>query len=311
MKCAGPWRTLLAKSWRSVGERSTRFEIIDANLGRSDDTTILGAERNSSMTTATATVQATLWGTRARDFAETLEHFARPVYEVVFEQAEVEVGKRLLDVGCGPGLAAQLAAQRGAQVAGLDAAEASLEIARERTPAGDFRAGGMEDLPWADNSFDVVTGFNSFQYAADVLNALCEGRRVARPAGRVAMAVLARPEESDVAIVAAAVARFLLPPPSAAPGPFALSTPGRIESLLQQAGMEPLTSGEIACHLEFPDLETAVRGNLSTGSAAAAIQQAGVEAVARAISESLAQFRTGDGGYRLHNWVRYVIARVS
>lgn len=50
-----------------------------------------------------------------------------------------ETQLRLLDMGCGLGLAAQLAAGRGAQVAGLDAAETSIAIARERTPEGDFR----------------------------------------------------------------------------------------------------------------------------------------------------------------------------
>jgi SAM-dependent methyltransferase len=168
----------------------------------------------------------------------------------------------------------------------------------------------MEDLPWADNSFDIVTGFNSFQYAADVLNALCEARRVARPRGCVAMAVLTRPEENDIARAVAAMGRFLPPPPPGASGPFALSAPRRLEGILEQAGLEPLTSGEIACHLNFPDLETAVHGNMSSGPAASAIRQAGVEVVERLITESMAQFRTSDGGYRLHNWIRYVIARV-
>src|SRR5918911_4675678 len=104
----------------------------------------------------TAQIQGRLWGARARDYAAIAEGFFRPVYEAVFQAAEVGAGTRLLDVGCGPGLAAHLAAQRGAHVAGLDAAEASLVIARERTPEGDFRAGEMEELPWADNTFDVV-----------------------------------------------------------------------------------------------------------------------------------------------------------
>jgi len=256
----------------------------------------------------TALVQESLWGARARDFAEILEQFTQPLYEAVFDAAGVGAGTRLLDVGCGPGLAAQLAAWRGAQVAGLDAAEASLEIARERTPHADFRAGDMEDLPWADNSFDVVTGFNAFQYAADVVNALCEARRVARPGGRVAMAILGRPEESDIAVIAAAVGKLLPAPPPVAPGPFALSAPGRVEALLQQAGLTPLSSGEVDCPFEFPNLETAVRGHMSAGPATVAIRQAGVEAVQQAIAESLAPFRTSEGGYRQHNRFRYVIA---
>jgi SAM-dependent methyltransferase len=247
-------------------------------------------------------------GARARDYAEIVEPCALPLYEAVFRAAGVGAATRLLDVGCGPGLAARLAAERGAKVTGLDAAEASLAIARERTPEGDFRAGELENLPWPDNTFDAVTGLNAFQYAADVVNALREARRVVRPGGRVAMAVLGRPEDCELAGVAAALGQFLPPPPPGAPGPFALSAPGSLEGLLEQAGLAPLTSGEVDCPLEFPDLEAAVRGHMSTGHAAAAIRQAGVEAVQRAIVETLPPYRTAQGGYRQRNRLRYVIA---
>jgi SAM-dependent methyltransferase len=232
----------------------------------------------------------------------------RPVYERVFAEAGVGAGTELLDVGCGPGLAAHLAAQRGAQVSGLDAAETSLVIARERTPAGDFRAGEMEDLPWPDNTFDVVTGFNAFQYAADLANALREARRVARPGGRVAMVVWGRAEDCETVATVTALRKFLPPPPPGAPDPFALSAPGRVEGLLQQAGLAPLTSGEVDCPFDFPDLETAVRGHMSAGPAATAIRQAGAEVVQQAIAESLAPFRLNGSGYRQRNRFRYVIA---
>ena len=258
----------------------------------------------------TAQVHGSLWGARARDFAETLEPFGRPLYEAVFKAAEVGAGTRLLDVGCGPGLAAQLAAKRGARVAGLDAAEASLEIARVRTPQGDFRAGEMENLPWADNTFDVVTGFNAFQFAANPVNALREAWRVSRPGGRVVMAVLGRQEDVDSTIIAAALNKFLPSPLPGAPSPSSLSVPGRLEGLLEQANLSPLGSFEVDCPLEFPNLETAVRGHISTGVAAAAIRQAGVEAVQLAVAEALAPFRTSEGGYRQRNRLRYVIAVV-
>jgi SAM-dependent methyltransferase len=260
-------------------------------------------------TMGTAQLQGSLWGARARDYAEIVEHFVRPLYEAVFQAAGVEAGTRLLDVGCGPGLAAQLASRRGAHVAGLDAAEASLAIARERTPQGAFRTGEIEDLPWADNSFDVVTGFNAFQYAAGVVSALREARRVARPAGRVAMAVWGRAQDCDTVATVAALGTLLPPPPPGAPGPFALSAPGYVEGLLQQAGLAPLESGEVDCPFEFADLETAVRGHMSTGPAALAIKRAGAEAVQQAIAESLAPFRTSAGGYHQRNRFRYVIAQ--
>ncbi len=220
----------------------------------------------------TATMQESLWRERVQDDAEIVEPCSRPLYEAVF-----------------------------------DATEASLKVARERTPGGDFRVGEMEELPWPDNTFDVVTGFNAFQYAADVVNALQEDRQVARPGGRVVMAVLGRPEDCEIAVLVAALSAFL---PPGVPGPFALSAPGRVEGLLEQAGLAPLTSGEVNCPFEFPDLERAVRGNTAAGPAAAAIRQAGVDAVQRAIADALAPFRTSTGGYRLHNRLRYVLAAV-
>ena len=74
----------------------------------------------------------------------------RPVYEAVLERTRVTTGTRYLDVGCGAGMAAQIAAARGAQVSGIDAAEALLAIARRRTPTGDFRQGDLEELPFDD-----------------------------------------------------------------------------------------------------------------------------------------------------------------
>lgn len=122
------------------------------------------------------------------------------------------------------------------------------------------------------------------------------------------MAVLGRPEDCDIAALMPALGKFLPPPPPGAPGPFALSAPGRVEALLEQASLSPQKSGEVDCPFEFPNLEMAVRGNLSTGPSAFAIRQAGAEAVQQALAEALAPFRTSAGGYRLRNRVRYVIA---
>jgi SAM-dependent methyltransferase len=241
-----------------------------------------------------------------RDYAAIAEGFFRPLYEAVFTEAVVGTGTRLLDVGCGPGLAAHLAARRGAQVAGLDAAEASVAIARERTPQGDFRVGEMEELPWPDHTFDVVTSFNAFQFAADLRNALREARRVTKPGGRVAMVVWGREEDCETVRTVAAVSK-LLPPPPTAPGQ-PLSAPGRVEGLLQESGLAPLASAEVECVFAFPDLETAVRGLMSAGVMVAAARQVGAEPVQRAIAESLAPFRTEQGGYRQRNRFRYVIA---
>jgi SAM-dependent methyltransferase len=239
-----------------------------------------------------------------------MEEFFRPVYEQVFTATAVGGGTRLLDVGCGPGLAAHIAATRGALVAGLDAAEESLLIARERTPMGDFRAGDLESLPWSDVVFDVVTSFNAFQFAADLPTALREARRVIRPGGQVAMVVWGPDAECDTVATVAAVRALLPAPPRAMDSAPPFSVPGRMEDLLEQAGLVPQTSGVVECIFTYPDLETAVRGVRSAGVMVAAAQQVGEAAVRHAVEASLAAFRTRAGDYRQHNMFRYVIAAV-
>lgn len=142
-----------------------------------------------------AATQSDLWGERARDWAEVMEGWngwGIPLYRQVLERLNVGAGTDLLDVGCGAGRFCRIAADRGARVSGIDATAPLVEITRERTRNGDFRVGDMEALPWPDNSFDVVTGFNSFFFGADLVRALREARRVARPGGEVAMTVFGR-----------------------------------------------------------------------------------------------------------------------
>ena len=121
-----------------------------------------------------------LFGARATTWAETWEGSAgwgTPLYQHVLERVAVGSGTRVLDCGCGAGRFARMATDRGARVAGIDASEALIEIARERTREGDFRVGDIEALPWEDDSFDAVTGFSAFQFAQDKVRALREAAR--------------------------------------------------------------------------------------------------------------------------------------
>ena len=69
-------------------------------------------------------------GMRARDWADFQEGTVRPFFQAVLERTGVAAGTRYLDAGCGSGMAAQMAAARGAEVSGVDVAEAMLSIAR-------------------------------------------------------------------------------------------------------------------------------------------------------------------------------------
>jgi SAM-dependent methyltransferase len=259
----------------------------------------------------TAVVQSQLWGVRARDWADVQEGTFAPLFATVLDQAGTGAGTTVLDIGCGSGLFCQLAAQRGAQVCGLDASEPLLGIARERVPLGNFRTGEMEELPYPERSFDLVTGFNSFQFAADPVNALREAQRVTRPNGKLVIGVFGSPQDCDARAYFAALGSLLPPPPAGTPGPFALSVDGALEALVTSAGMQPGKAKEIDIPWEYPDDSTMLRGLLASGPGTRAIQLVGEDTAAKAISHALAPFKTTSGGYRLNNKARYMIVKFS
>ena len=124
------------------------------------------------MISEAAEVQRGLWGGDPEGWAQFAEPHNRPLFEALLDAAGVGYGTRVLDIGCGTGLTLVLATERGARVAGIDVTDGLLEIAQERLPAADLRVADMETLPFADESFDVVLGVNSFQFAGDPIHAL-------------------------------------------------------------------------------------------------------------------------------------------
>jgi SAM-dependent methyltransferase len=261
-----------------------------------------------------APAQAELWGARARDWGEVMEGptgWGIPVYRHVHARVGVGPGVSLLDVGCGAGRSCRMAADLGATVAGLDATRELLEIARGRTPGGDFRLGDMEDLPWPDGAFDVVTGFNSFFIAADMVAALREARRVARPGGRVAMTVFGRPERCGSTAMFRAVARLLAGPPAGggAPAGPALHEEGVLEARTAEAGLALEEAGYLDFVETYPDLATLLRGVMAAAPMVRAARAVGGDAVGETLTEAFRPFRTPSGAYALEEEVRYLVAR--
>jgi ubiquinone/menaquinone biosynthesis C-methylase UbiE len=258
-----------------------------------------------------AATQGDLWRERAQDWADVLEGWngwGIPLYRHILERVTVERGTRVLDMGCGAGRFCRIAADRGAHISGLDATARFIQIARERIPAGDFRHGDIEHLPWPDDSFDVVTGFNSFIFAANIVGALREAMRVARPGASIAITVFGRPERCESTSIFGSVGQLLPAQPEAEDGAPALYEEGTLETLASQAGLTPTEADYVDVAEEYPDLDTFLRGYLAAGPIVSATRTLGETRVRDALAEGVRPLMTARGGVRFEDEYRYLIA---
>lgn len=142
----------------------------------------------SEITQLKARLKAT-WMTGDYD---VFSRYLEPDAHLFFRRIGVEPGQKVLDVACGTGQLALIAARAGAVVTGCDIATNSLERARARALqenlAATFDEGDAEALPYADAQFDVVTSLLGAMFAPRPNLVASELIRVCKPGGKIAMA---------------------------------------------------------------------------------------------------------------------------
>lgn len=153
--------------------------------------------------------------------------------EELCEIGRLRAGERVLDVACGSGTAALVAARRYCEVTGIDYVPSLLERARLRTDAEGYAAEFLEadaqDLPFPDDTFDAVLSVYGVQFAPDQQQAANELLRVTRPGGRI---VLASPVPTGWSGDFFAVHADHNPPPAGVPSPLRWGTERGLEELL-------------------------------------------------------------------------------
>jgi ubiquinone/menaquinone biosynthesis C-methylase UbiE len=161
---------------------------------------------------ARSSVEATLTADEGlRVSQQTFDRYAHPpgdtAYPLEFAYHELGdvTGKRIVDFGCGSGANSVLLANRGAHVWGIDISEDLLHLAQRRLSVSGreggatFIAGSAHDMPFPDNSIDVVFGI-AILHHLDLDLVSREVRRVLKPGGR---AIFQEPVRNS------AVVRFL------------------------------------------------------------------------------------------------------
>lgn len=112
-----------------------------------------------------------------------LRRYAHRVeYESVL--AEIKPGQKVLDVGCGDGTFALLAAKRGIDITGVDLSEENIRHAQDRAEAeglgASFVVGDAERVPFSDASFDVVVSLQVLEHLPDFRQGLLELGRLTK-----------------------------------------------------------------------------------------------------------------------------------
>jgi SAM-dependent methyltransferase len=251
-----------------------------------------------------------LWGARPADWALS-EDQQLPTYEEALRRVGLRPGQLVLDIGCGVGAFLRLVAERGAQPFGLDASEALLDIARERLPDAELRVGEMEALPYEDGTFDLVCGFNSFFFANDIVAAVREAGRVAKPGAAVVIQVWGPHDRNDLEAMKEIARPFMPPRPADAPLEPDYSQPGVLEEIAARAELEAEQAFDISWALAYPDEATLRRAMVAPAGLALLVGPDREEQFKDALVEGLRRYRTADGGYRLRNTFHCLIARAG
>ncbi len=189
--------------------------------------------------------------------------------EDLVRRAQVRAGEQVLDVACGTGVVARLAAKKAASgsVTGLDLNSAMLAVARSVISEGapiTWMEGSALDLPFPAAHFDVVLCQLGLQFFPDQIRALQEMRRVVREPGRVALSVYSPIERTPGAnAFVRALDEELGPDASRIKrGEHSFADLAQLEKLLRDAGFGSAEVQAVVQTIQFPSLLDYVRFQL-------------------------------------------------
>ncbi|MFI6860990.1 SAM-dependent methyltransferase [Streptomyces sp. NPDC050421] len=259
-------------------------------------------------------------GSRARDWAEIQERMLAPLYEAVYTRLEVGSATRMLSLGCGSGLALLIAAGRGARVTGVDPDLERLALARIRLLPGpeDENASGSAEPQLLESlaapapghePYNLITAFTPIGCSPDDGEELVRAIGAAVPsADRRSTVVLTGwgpPERCATDAVLQVATRLAEGSPRATSGRGARRDD--LENVAFRSGLKPDGSGRVACPFGYADVDSAVRGLLSTRLFDSAVRATDRSQVEKEVAEALHPHLRRDGTVWMPNVFRYLV----
>ena len=188
-------------------------------------------------------------------------NFIAPMGNAIITSLHVKPTDMVLDIATGtgePGLSIAQIATKG-KVTGTDLSEGMLAVAREHALSKGITnyeaiACDVSELPFRDNSFDLVSCRFGFMFFPDMQRAANEMARVLKPGGKIATTIWSGPDVNPwLTLMTAPINQVLgLPqPPQGAPGIFRCAAPGLIEDLFRKAGLQNISTQEIEEETDF------------------------------------------------------------
>jgi ubiquinone/menaquinone biosynthesis C-methylase UbiE len=203
----------------------------------------------------------------------------RPFAESLLAAAALQQGERVLDVACGTGVVSRLAAERvGAEgtVVGMDLNPGMLAVARSVTsqqPSIEWRQGSAEEIPLADESFDVVLCSLGLQFVPDKLKSLSEMRRVLVENGRLAINAVG-PIPPAFGILEEALSRHVNPEVAAfMRAVFSLHDERGVQDLIERSGFANVSVKRETLRLVLPAPKDFLWQYISSTPLAGAVEQ--------------------------------------
>jgi SAM-dependent methyltransferase len=225
-----------------------------------------------------------------------------PLHAAVLDATAIGPGTSVLDLGCGAGLFARAAADRGARVTGIDIDPAAVVGAAAAVPEGAFAVGDAQHPP--PGPFDVVALVQLLMHVADPAAVLA----AAAGSGAVlAVTVWGREQECDIRVFGEALSPWLDARP-APTGP-SITEPARLRAIAERAGLVVERLDEVICPFDYANEEELLGPLFESALGRSVGRRAGPVALRAAVLEHLQPYRTVAGGYRLENLFRVLVAR--